>query len=494
MTRGGLFLALALGGCATAPGGAVGRPNVVFILTDDQGWGTLGCYGNRLVPTPNLDRLAAEGVRFTDAYVMPQCTPTRAAFLTGQHTARNGMWHVIGWYGYPWARVAEPAFVENLPRGTFTLGEGLRRAGYATGIFGKWHLTNGPDGNYRGLNPEASTHYGFDVAGTPVTEVSMRPGADRAVDSLTDDVLKFATAHRDRPFFAYLSHHMIHGKVVAPAERVEEYRRKGAPETGLHNATYLAALDHLDRSIGRLRKGLGDLGVADRTLLVFLSDNGGVHEQYDAKDFLSPRPPPLRLRVMEREFDNAPLRAGKGSAYEGGIRVPFIVSGPGLARGRVEPTPVHVTDLLPTLFELCGAAAPKDHPLDGLSLAPLLRGTGRLPERSLYWHLPLYDLRWGLTPCAVIRRGDLKLIEFFGDRVDRDGTYVEGAATELYDLGKDPGETTDLTAARSADAKALRDDLRRWLSQFPSTIPGPNPHHDPARFLLETRQKPAFVK
>jgi len=482
--------ALLLAGCAapSAPA-AVDKPNIVFVLADDQGWPTLGCYGNRRVPTPNLDRLAAEGVRFTDAYVEPQCTPTRASLLTGRRTARNGMWHVIGWYGYPWARVAEPPFVENLPHGSCTLAEGLRRAGYVTGIFGKWHLTNSPDGNYRGLKPEGGPHYGFDVVGAPLPETAFQTGGDRGVDVLTDQTLKFAADHRDRPFFAYLSHHMIHGKVVAPLDLVDAYRRKGAPETGLHNATYLAALDHLDRSIGHLMEGLGRLGLAERTVVMFLSDNGGVHAQYAAADFLKPRPPPVRLSVGELEFDNAPLRAGKGSMYEGGIRVPFIVHGPGVARGRVERTPVHGVDVLPTLFEMAGARAPEGQGLDGLSLVPLLAGTGRIPERSLYWYLPLYDLRWGLTPCSIVRRGDLKLIEWYGDWVDPEGNYVDGARVELYDLAKDIGETRDL-AATHPQTESLRKELRDWLASIPAVVPGPNPRYDPDRFLLETKVKP----
>lgn len=167
------------------------RPNILFILTDDQAWPTLGCYGGEHVPTPNLDSLAAEGIRFTEAYVMPQCTPTRAVLLTGQHTARNGMWHVIGtWYGYPWAPVLEPAFVQNLSRDAFTLAKGLREAGYATACLGKWHVTQNDDGRY--LEQAAAPYYGFDWSPEPPSPDYHRTG-DKGVDWLTDQTIEFIT-------------------------------------------------------------------------------------------------------------------------------------------------------------------------------------------------------------------------------------------------------------------------------------------------------------
>ncbi len=443
------------------------------------------------MPTPNLDRLAREGTRFTDAYVMPQCTPTRAALLTGQHTARNGMWHVIPWYGTPWAPVREPAYVEQLSRDTFTLPKGLRAAGYATGTAGKWHLTNNADGNYVSLKAAAATHYGFDFSAPP------GPGSqnegDKHVDYLTDQAIGFITAHRAQPWFFYLAHHTLHGKVSAPPDLVAKHRAAGAPALGLHNATYLAAIEHLDASIGRLMQALDDLRLRERTMVVFLSDNGGVYQAYDVKPYTEGPGTATQLNVNTEEFSNAPLRAGKGSPYEGGVRVPCIVRWPGVvAPGTVNATPIHVVDWAPTLLAAAGAPAPPDHPLDGTSLLPLLRGES-LPARALFWHLPLYDLRWGATPCTVIRDDDWKLIEYYGDSFDSGGRYRPGARLELFNLRTDRGETTDLAAREPARAQALQAALRRWLDSLHAEIPGPNPHHDPARSLKETRTKPPFL-
>ncbi len=487
-----LLLAVFLAGAASAPAAVLAsRPNILFILTDDQGWTSLSCYGGRHVATPHLDRLAREGARFTDAYVMPQCTPTRAALLTGQHTARNGMWHVIGWYGTPWAPVREPLFRENLDRATFTFPKGLRAAGYTTGMAGKWHLTNHADGNYVALKAEAATHYGFDFSAPP------GPGSqnegDKHVNYLTDQAIAFMRAHRERPWFFYLAHHTVHGKVVAPPALVEKHLARGAPATGLHNATYLAALEHLDNSIGRLMAAVDDLGLRERTLVVFLTDNGGVYQIYNMKPFNEGPGTDTQLTVATEEFSTAPLRAGKGSHYEGGIRVPCLVRWPGvIAPGRVEATPIHVVDWAATFLDLAGSRAPAGHPLDGVSLAPLFRGVAQ-PGRALYWYTPFYELRWGVTPSALIREGDWKLIDFFGDSFDARARYRPGARVELYDLRADPGESTDLSAREPARARALQEKLRGWIRSVGAEVPGPNPHHDPSRPLKETRTKPPHL-
>lgn len=470
---------------------APARPNILFVLTDDQGWTSLSCYGGTHVATPHLDRLAREGVRFTDAYVMPQCTPTRAALLTGQHTARNGMWHVIPWYGTPWAPVREPLFREALDRATFTFPKGLRAAGYVTGMAGKWHLTNNADGNYVGLKPEAAAHYGFDFSAPP------GPGSqnegDKHVNYLTDQAIAFMQTHRGRPWFFYLAHHTVHGKVVAPPALVEKHRARGAPATGLHNATYLAALEHLDHSIGRLMAAVDELGLRERTLVVFLTDNGGVYQIFDVKPFTEGPGTDTHLTVAGEEFSTAPLRAGKGSHYEGGIRVPGLVRWPGvIAPGRVESTPIHVVDWAATFLDLASGDAPANHPLDGTSLAPLFRG-GSLPERALYWYTPFYELRWGVTPSAIIREGDWKLIDYFGDSFDVRGRYRAGARVELFNLRDDLGEATDLSAREPARAHALQAKLRTWIRSVGAEVPGPNPHHDPIRPLKETRTKPPHV-
>ena len=473
------------------------RPNVLLILTDDQGWPTLGSYGGQIVPTPHLDALAAEGARFTDAYVTSQCTPTRATLLTGQYTARHRLWHVLSWYGYPWARMTEPPFAENFPRETFTLAKGLRDAGYATGIMGKWHLTSNADGNYRGLNPEASHHYGFDFAPPPLSNDEFAPGADRGVGTLTDQAIAFMERNRERPWFCFLSHHMIHGLVVAPDDLTDEYRARGYDDEGPNRAVYLAGLECIDRSVGRLTAALEDLGEADDTLVIFVSDNGGIDERFGFQDLPRPNPPRPRFEPDLREYDNAPLRAGKGSCYEGGVRVPLIVRWPGRVTPRsVVRTPVHAVDLLPTLFEAAGADVPAGVEIDGRSLVKLAT-SGRddaLVDRPIFQYYPFYDLRWGLTPCASVRRGDFKLIEFFGDRVDADDRYRPGARLELYDLRNDLGETENLADSRPELAARLRGVLHAWMEETDAAPSILNARHDPARAFVETHDKPAWLR
>lgn len=462
------------------------RPNILFILTDDQGWPTLGCYGSKKVPTPHLDTLARDGVRFTDAYVTPQCTPTRAALLTGQLTARNGMWHVIPWYGSPWARVAEPLFREQLPRDMTTLPKVLRAAGYKTGMAGKWHLTSGAEGDYVQLR-DGDAH-GFDFV-APRGPGSQNEG-DKWVDHLTDQTIQFMRESGDRSWFFYLAHHTLHGVVSAPAGLIQKHREAGVPETGMFNATYLAAIEHLDHSIGRLLAALNEMKQRENTLIVFLSDNGGVDTIYSPPGMVGdPTDGSLALKVKAQEFDNAPLRSGKGSAYEGGIRVPCIVRFPARVKGgQVCSTPVHVTDWMPTLLAAAGAQAPAGHALDGVNLMPLLLG-GAIPERPLYFYMPLYDLRWAATPCAVLRLGDWKLIESFGDWFDDKLRYHAGHKLELYNLRADLGESQNLADAESERARQMQSQLHAWLKSIPAPVPAENPRFDAKRMLEETKVK-----
>lgn len=471
-------------------------PNILFILTDDQGWTSLGCYGNELVPTPNLDRLAAEGMRFTDAYVMPQCTPTRAALLTGQHTARNGMWHVIGWYGSPWARMTEPAFVEHLSPEKCYLPHRLRKLGYRTGMAGKWHLTNNAAGHYVFLKQQAASDFGFDYVAPP-GQGSQNEG-DKWVDHLTDAACRFVERNRDRPWFFYLSHHTLHGKVSAPEALVQKYVAAGAPTEGMHNATYLAAIEHLDHSIGRLLRKLDELKLRDHTLVVFLSDNGGVDTSYALPEWsdqpLDGREP---LKIFKQEFDNVPLREGKGSVYEGGIRVPCIVRWPkNVTAGSVSQTPIHVVDWLPTLLTVAGGTVTGgavENIADGVDLVPVFRGES-IPERPLYWYLPLYDLRWASTPAAAIRQGEWKLIEYFGDRFDANQQYHVGQRSELFNLKDDMGETTDVAAFHADRVSAMRQQLLGWIQSIPAEIPKRNPHYDKSKAFQETKEKQSWNK
>lgn len=467
-------------------------PNILFILTDDQACASLSCYGGSHVDTPNLDGLAEQGIRFTDAYVMPQCTPTRAALLTGEHTARNGMWHVIPWYGTPLAPVAEPAFREELLPHQCRLPRSLRDAGYVTGMAGKWHLTTNPrQGYYTYLKSDAADEFGFDYVAPP-GQGSQNEG-DKWVNHLTDYTIDFMREQQDRPWFFYLSHHTLHGRVIAPLELIEKYSRQGAPETGLNNATYLAAIEHLDTSIGRLMKALEETGQVDNTLVVFLADNGGVDTQYHHQHSDgAPLVGDVPLVVKDQQLENDPLREGKGSMYEGGIRVPCIARWPArIEAGQTCSTPIHVVDWLPTLLHAAGK--PTTDREDGVSLVPVFAGKP-IPDRSLYWYMPLYDLRWAATPCAVIRDGDWKLIEYFGDWYDRDKQYHIGHRVELYNLDRDLAEANNLADVESQRATRMQKQLHQWIESVGAVVPGSNPHHDSARRLFETKTKPDYFQ
>ena len=472
------------------------KPNILLILTDDQGWSTLGCYGGELVATPNLDRLASEGARFTDAYVTSQCTPTRATLLSGQYTARNGMWHVVPWYGCPWALIAERPFVEQFPRNAATIASELRQAGYVTGIMGKWHLTTGRDGSYQGLRPERAHYYGFDYA-APLLEASeFKSGGDRGVGTLTRQAIDFISNNRERPWFCFLSHHMIHGNVVAPSELEDKYRDLGFGDEGPNRAVYLAGLECIDRSVGMLMSRLETLGEADETVVVFLSDNGGIDQRLEHRSLAKPHPPAPLLRPNMAEYDNTPLRAGKGSIYEGGIRVPLIIRWPDVVvPGTVVREPVHAVDLAPTFFQIAGHAKSERDVLDGVDLSQALE-TGkdsRLADRPVYQYCPIYDLNWGLTPCASVRQGDLKLIEFFGDRFDARHQYVAGHRIELYNLRDDIGETKNLAAMLPERSTELLGLLHSWMQDLGVSSTGPNPHHTSSRAFETTSSKPNWL-
>ena len=450
-------------------------PNILHILADDLGWTALSCYGNRDVATPNLDRLAAQGLRFTAAYADCQCSPTRAAFLSGQYGARSGVFKVIHEQEPPGAFLRPPPANLALQPEVATLATTLRRAGYATGLSGKWHIANHysaavlrgrDDGRY-------FDRYGFDFCGA-ASEADH--AEDKAVTAITDDIIGFIERNRERPWFAYAAHFTTHTRLSAPKALVEKhaargYRRNSVP-AGRYaerpTAEYLAMLEHLDQQVGRLLARLDALGLAGNTVVIFTSDNGG----------------------LSRMASSAPLREGKGSPYEGGIRVPLIVRWPGhVAPGGTSAVPVHVVDFYPTYAALAGASLPVGHRLDGESLLPLWQGDGSLRRTTLFWHMPTYTAMYGRTPCAVIRQGDWKLIHWFGDYLDPRGftpddtpygRLVIGPRTELYHLADDVGETRDLLSAEPARARELMTALEAWWRETGAKFPERNPEYDAA--------------
>jgi arylsulfatase A-like enzyme len=352
------------------------------------------------------------------------------------------------------------------------VAEALKQNGYKTALFGKWHLHNwGSDGYYTRLFKEHAHHHGFDEV-DPITDPQeYQAHGDKGVDFLTDQAIRFMENNTDSPFFVYLSHHTIHGPILAPDSLVDEYRLLGYPEEGQQNATYLAAIHHFDNSIGRLTKAIDRLGIADNTLIIFTSDNGGVDTQ----------------------FDNAPLRNGKGSMYEGGIRVPLIARWSGvITPGSVNSTPIHVVDFYPSLVDVAGGIFPKNHILDGKSIMPLLLEKAGWENRPLFWYMPLYDPKWGATPSAIVRKGNYKLIRFFGDYMDMDkeALYIPQPRTELYNLDLDLSETKDLTTELPLVVEELNNELDQWLEQMEVELPTVNPDFNYDSAFVRSRERP----
>ena len=420
--------------------------NVVFILADDMGWTDVSCYGSEFYETPNIDRLASQGMRFTDAYAACcVCSPTRASILTGKYPARLRITDFISGKKFPYAKLRRPDFTLNLPIETITIADALKTKGYATGCFGKWHVSNKNNPDF------APDKQGFDES-----EVVKVEGEDpKKIGAITTSACDFMEAYRDEPFFVYVPHHAVHIPVQAKKELTAKYEKKLKPGQAQHNPQYAAMVEHLDDGVGRLMDKLDELGIADRTVVFFMSDNGGLL-------YKGPGGPGSHLT------SNAPLRNGKGSPYEGGVREPMIVRWPGVVQAGSEcATPVISVDFYPTILEMAGAKMKRKQIVDGVSLTPLLRQSGDLDPRALYWHYPHYH---HTTPNSSIREGDMKLIEFYED-----------GALELYNLKDDIGETKNLATAMPKEARRLRKMLQAHLKEVDAQMPTPNPNYDPEK-------------
>ena len=532
----------------SAPVHAAKRPpNIVVFLVDDMGWNDTEPYGNKFHETPNVTKLAKQGLRFTNAYAAcPVCSPTRVSIMTGRYPARVGVTDFIPGHLRPWAKLIVPPIHNQLPLEEISLAEAVKPAGYVSGSFGKWHL-GGPAffPDKQGFDEHVVTagrHFGFRTLVPKLqlgNEVPVKKGTYLA-DFLTDRAERFIEKHRDRPFLLYLPHYAVHIPLEAKAKLIEKYRKKrGSPVlylklsskegigadtlkqilnimksngrvasvgkttktsprgmlfmaslnvrfasgtniddvlksvkeyvaeklpknvvvddlrvTAVQNPTYAAMVEHIDQSLGRIMQKLDDLKLADNTVVIFFSDNGGLYRRFDGKG--------------EAVMSNHPLRDEKGSLYEGGIREPCIIRWPGVVKpGTTSHVPITSVDFWPTIAEIAGTRAKFKHAIDGVSLTPLLKGTGKLKDRALYWHYPHYH---HTTPGGAIRYGDYKLIEYF-----------EVGKLELYNLKTDISETTDLTKKEPKKTKELHAMLKSWRKSVGAKMPTRNPHHDPKR-------------
>jgi arylsulfatase A len=444
-----------LGFAAPANAEAQRKPNILFILIDDLGWADVGCYGQKFNETTNIDRLRSQGMKFTSAYAAcPVCSPTRASILTGKYPATLNLTDFIPGHLRPWAKLTVPQFNQRLPSEEVTLAEALKSAGYASASLGKWHL-GGRDSypKQHGFDKEFVTsggHFGFRIY--PPTEE--RREGEYLADRLTDEAIAFIEKNRDGPFFLYLAHYAVHIPLQAPKELIEKYEKKSGPAGRPNNPIYAAMVESADRSVGRLMKKLDDLGLADDTVVIFFSDNGGLIKRFDEKG-------PVVT-------SNAPLRAEKGTLYEGGIRVPLIVRWPGVVKpGSVCDVPVTSVDFYPTILQIAGVAGDPKHKVDGESLMPLLEQSGGLKRDAIYWHYPHYH---HCAPCGAVRSDALKLIE-----------YYEDGRHELYNLADDIGEQRNLADAQPKDAERLAKKLADWRRSVGAKMPTPNPNFKPAK-------------
>lgn len=472
-----LLLAAFAGTAAAAP------PNVVFFLADDLGWRDLGCYGSQFYETPSVDALASSGARFTQAYAAcPVCSPTRASIMTGKYPVRIRVTDYISPTGgnqpSSWDRntaLLPSPYLDRMPLEEATLAEAFKESGYATFFAGKWHL--GPRGHWPenqgfDVNVGGWEHGGpwfgnkyFSPYGNP--NLADGPAGEFLPRRLARETASFIAANRDSPFLAYLSFYSVHtplmttesleAKYAAKAGRLAfsgpRWIREGFRDARQvqDHAVYGGMVEALDSAVGMVLQALADNGLERRTIVVFMSDNGGLSTSEGSPTA------------------NLPLRGGKGWMYEGGIREPMIIRAPGVTTpGSVIDEPVTSTDFYPTLLELAGLRLRPDQHLDGVSMVPVLRGEDLKP-RPIYWHYPHYGNQGG-APSAAIRAGHWKLIKWFED-----------GATELYNLEVDPGERYDLAELNPREAGALAARLDDWLAEVEANMPTTNPAFDASK-------------
>jgi arylsulfatase A-like enzyme len=456
-------------------------PNFLFILIDDLGWTDLGSYGSPFYETPHLDEFANTAMRFTEAYAAcPVCSPTRASIMTGKYPARM---NTTDWFGAPqpdnvdnhWTRnkpLLPAVYQDHMSLDEITIAEVLRENGYSTFFAGKWHLggegyypeDQGFDINIGGWEkggPWGGGKY-FSPYGNP--KLADGPDGEHLPARLASETMNFITASKDEPFFAYLSFYSVHTPLMGRQDLIQKYKGKAASlefsgerfipinnnqwRQVQDHAVYAAMIEAMDIAVGKVLRTLDSLGIADNTIVFFMSDNGG-------------------LSTSEgHPTTNLPLKAGKGWLYEGGIREPMMIRWPGVAKPNSTcDFPVTSTDFYPTILEMAGIPLMPEQHIDGTSMTPLLRGKEKIDREAIYWHYPHYGNQGG-SPGSAIRDGNYKLIEYFED-----------GHLELYDIENDIGETNNLIDIHPEIAKSMHEKLEQWRKDVDAKYPSPNPAH-----------------
>ncbi|HMR83707.1 MAG TPA: sulfatase [Niabella sp.] len=442
------------------------RPNIVFILADDLGWSDLSCYGNRFNESPNIDQLAGNGIKFTNAYSpAPVCTPGRAGIMTGQYPARLGVFEFIPGHWRPYEKVTVPVNkTQYLPLEKTTLAEVLKKAGYETAYFGKWHLGDQPK-----YNP---LQQGFDVfhSGNVAAGNGNNSNIKLSSDVIGDLAAEFIDSHKKNPFFIFLSYYEVHVPYNPKQGLISKYMKKDKVDDYPCNALYAASIEQMDQSIGRIVSKLKAEKLLDNTMIVFISDNGGSiseNKYPEVKDGKYPLLHPSKRNLYPKNSPlqfigttNTPLRNEKGSVYEGGIRVPMIISWPAKISKGICKEPVIGIDLLPTLADVTGTGLAANDMVDGVSLLPLLENK-KISRDYIFWHYPVYHHD---VPAAAVRNKEWKLVMNLAD-----------STFNLYNLRVDLSETTDLSAAFPEKLFELQEALIKWQKIVQAPMPSRNP-------------------
>jgi len=460
------------------------KPNFLFFLVDDMGWMDTTVYGSKYYETPNIERLAKRGMMFTDAYAAnPLCTPTRASILTGKFPARFG---IIGASGHippqpkvplmaktaaPWMKMVCQRSRHYMPHEEYTVAEALKENGYKTGFIGKWHLGHDP------FNPESQ---GFDVniaggayPGPPsyfspykIHTLEDGPNGEYLTDRLTEDALKYLENNKDDPFMLCMWHYAVHSPHQAKKEITKKYREKVDPRGKQDCPTMASMLQSMDESLGKILDKLDALNLTEDTIIIFMSDNGGVH--FSEVDRTTPT-------------NNYPLREGKATLYEGGTREPCIVVWPGVVKPDSTCTEIiQSIDFFPTMLEIAGIKLKKGVEIDGQSIVPLLTGKGKFDRETIFCHFPTYVIATKSLPGTYVRKGDWKLIRLYGEGPNRSNSF------ELYNLKDDISETKNLADKMPKKVKELDALISQHLKEIKAPLPVPNPSYNKKLFNLIT--------